>query len=72
MFAERDVKIKLYELKDYLLRLSKKKDYFTLVLEAINTNPHEKSRTVHIGFNDKAVFEKWFKSIKFSIEYREW
>ena len=39
MFAEREVKIKTYDMKDYMLRLSKNRDYFSLVLEAINTNP---------------------------------
>lgn len=67
MFAEREAKIKTYDLKDYLLRVSKNKDYFSFVLEAINNNPLEKSRTVHIGFNDKMTFLKWFQSIKFSV-----
>lgn len=72
MFAEREARIKTYDLKDYLLRISKNKDYFSFVLEAINNNPLEKSRTVHIGFSDKAIFQKWFQSIKFSVEFREW
>lgn len=72
MFAERETKIKTYDMKDYLFRLSKNKDYFSFVLEAINTNPPEKSRTVHIGFSDKAVFQRWHQSIKFSVEFREW
>lgn len=72
LYAEREVKIKNYEMKDYLLRKSKNKDYFSFVLEAINSNPPEKSRTVHIGFTDRHKFEQWFASIKFSIEFREW
>jgi hypothetical protein len=52
LYAERELKIKTYELKDYLLRKSKNKDYFSFVLEAINSNPQEKSKTVHIGFTD--------------------
>lgn len=59
-------------MKDYLLRTSKNKDYYTIVMEAVNNNPPEKSRTVHIGFENKNVHEKWYKSIKFSIEFREW
>ena len=42
------------------------------MLEAINNNPDEKTRTVHIGFNKKEIFYKWFAAIKSSIEYREW
>jgi len=49
---EKDKKIKNYELRNYLLRRSKIKDKHVLVLEAINDKPHEKSRTVHIAFND--------------------
>jgi hypothetical protein len=57
-------------MKDYLLRFSKNKDYISFVLEAINNNPSDKSRTVHIGFSDKEAFQKWYQSIKFSVEYR--
>lgn len=32
MFAERESKIKSYDMKDYLLRKSKNKDYFSFVL----------------------------------------
>lgn len=32
------------------MRKSKNKDYYSFVLEAINLHPHEKSRTVHLGF----------------------
>jgi hypothetical protein len=52
---EKDKKIKNYELKNYLLRRSKIKDKNVLVLEAINDKPHEKSRTVHIAFNDSVT-----------------
>jgi hypothetical protein len=57
LFAERSSKITTYDLKNFLLRVSKNKDYFSFVMEAINCNPPEKSRTVHIGFNDKHKFE---------------
>lgn len=59
-------------MKNYLLRRSKNKEYFCFVLEAINCNPPEKSRTVHIGFTDRTRFEVWLPSIKFSVEFREW
>lgn len=52
LYAERETKIKNYDMKNYILRKSKNKDYFSFVLEAINSNPPEKSRTVHIGFTD--------------------
>ena len=72
LFAEKEARIRAYDLKDYLLRLSKNKEYYSFVLEAINNNPDEKTRTVHIGFNKKEIFYKWFAAIKSSIEYREW
>ena len=50
IYAEKDEKIKTYLMKDYIVRKSKNKDYYSFVLEAINNHPHEKSRTVHLGF----------------------
>lgn len=72
VFAERETKIKTYDMRDYLLRTSKNTNYYTIVLEAVNNTPPEKSRTVHIGFEYKNVYEKWYKSIKFSIEFKSW
>lgn len=39
LYAEREVKIKSYDLKNYILRRSKNKEYFCFVLEAINNTP---------------------------------
>jgi hypothetical protein len=39
MFAEREQKIKSYDLRNYLLRRSKNKEYYCFVLEAINKIP---------------------------------
>jgi len=50
LYAEKDNKIKTYILEDYIIRKSKNKDYYSFVLEAINDHPHDKSRTVHLGF----------------------
>lgn len=61
---QKDLKIKTYELRNYLLRRSKIKDKNVMVLEAINDKPHEKSRTVHIGFEDSETFKKWYGLIK--------
>ena len=40
IYAEKSERIKTYIMKDYLLRRSKNKDYFSFVLEAINNHPH--------------------------------
>jgi hypothetical protein len=61
-----------YDLKDYLMRVSKNKDYHSLVLHATNINPSDKYRTLQMGFNDMAKFQLWFDSLKFSTEFREW
>lgn len=39
LFVERKSKILTYDLKDYLMRTSKNKDYHSFVLLAINSNP---------------------------------
>lgn len=72
MYAERESKIKTYDLRDYILRKSKNKDYHSFVLEAINSNPPEKSRTVHIGFQSPETLNKWHEKIKFSVDFRQW
>ena len=72
MYAERETKIKTYDLRDYILRKSKNKDYHSFVLEAINSNPPEKSMTVHIGFQTPEKLNTWFQSIKFSVDFRQW
>ncbi len=60
MFAEREQKIKSYDMRNYILRRSKNKEYFCFVLEAINRTPPEKSMTVHIGFTEESKFKEWF------------
>lgn len=72
LFAERSSKISTYDLKNYLLRASKNKDYHSLVLIAINPVSSEKYSSLHIGFTDKVKFQQWFQSLKFSTEFREW
>lgn len=72
MFAEREQKIKSYDMRNYILRRSKNKEYFCFVLEAINRTPPEKSMTVHIGFTEESKFKEWFQAIKFSVELRQW
>ena len=34
------------------------------MLEAINNKPHEKSRTVHLGFKEASKLEYWLKELK--------
>ncbi len=51
LFVERKSKIVTYDLKDYLVRISKNKDYHSLVLMAVNGNPSEKQRSLQIGFS---------------------
>lgn len=72
LLAEKEKKIKSYDLGNYLLRASKNKSYNSFVLEAINSKPHDKSRTVHIGFDSSQQYEEWFDSIKASVEFKEW
>lgn len=72
LYAEKDKKIKNYDLTNYLLRASKCKDYFCFVLEAVNNKPHDKSRTVHIGFDSPSRFEEWYEAMKVSMEYAQW
>lgn len=56
IYAEKDSSIKVYVMKDYILRKSKNKDYHSFVLEAINNHPTEKCRTVHLGFKEEIKF----------------
>ena len=72
IFAEREEKIKSYDLRNYILRRSKNKDYYCFVLEAINNVPHEKSMTVHIGFTEEKVLHEWWSALRFSIHFRQW
>jgi phage anti-repressor protein len=67
LFSERSAKIATYDLKDYMLRVSKNKDYHSLVLMAVNNNPLEKHHSLHIGFDDKAKYQQWYDALKFSI-----
>jgi hypothetical protein len=39
IYAEKDKKIKIYDLGNYIVRKADNSDYFVLVLEAINNNP---------------------------------
>lgn len=52
-----------------MLRKSKNTDYHSFVLEAKNDNPHEKSRTVHLGFKDKQTLEKWYEELTAVFDY---
>ena len=63
LHAERENKIKTYDLSDYLLRISKNTDYHCFVLEAINNKPHVKSRTVHLGFKESSKLEFWLNEL---------
>lgn len=63
LHAERENKIKTYDLADYILRSSKNTDYHCFVLEAINNKPHAKSRTVHLGFKEASKLEFWLKEL---------
>lgn len=72
IYAETKEKIKTYNLRDYIIRSSKNKEYFIFVLEAINANPQEKSRTVHLGFKDLSSYELWINRVKMSINIRQW
>ena len=72
MFAEREQKIKSYDIRNYILRRSKNKDYHCFVLEAINNIPHEKSMTVHIGFNDENKLNEWLSVLRNSVDFRQW
>lgn len=72
LYAEREAKIKSYDIKNYILRRSKNKDYHSFVLEAINNAPHEKSMTVHIGFTDHDKLNEWLGALRFSVDYRQW
>ena len=50
IYAQKDKKIKTYDLTNFIVRKQTISDYICLVLEAINENPYEKQRTVHLGF----------------------
>ena len=54
------------------MRKSNSTDYFCIVLEAINSAPLEKSRTVHIGFEYKNTYNLWLFSIQSSVRFRLW
>jgi hypothetical protein len=72
IYAEKDKRVKTYDLANYLVRKSCNTDYTCLVLEAINEVPYEKCRTVHLGFEFKNSFLLWFQAIRVSIRYRQW
>jgi hypothetical protein len=50
IYAEKDKKIKIYDLGNYLLRRTEKSGYFGLALEAVNDVPLERSKKAHFGF----------------------
>ena len=62
----------MYNLSDYILRMSKNSDYFSFVLEAINDTVIEKAKTVHIGFKKSEDLQKWAENIQLCIDYRHW
>ena len=72
LYAERDNTIKQYDLGDYIFRASKNSDYYSFVLEAINSRTHEKAKTVHIGFQNMEELKKWPEPIQICIDYRHW
>ena len=72
IYAEKDKKIKIYDLGNYLIRKSNKSDYLCMVLEATNDVPLEKSKTVYIGFEYKNSYNLWFNSIRLSVCYKQW
>ena len=41
------------------------------MLEAINNIPHEKSMTVHIGFNDENKLNEWLSALRYSVDFRQ-
>ena len=64
--------IKIYDLGNYIVRRSNNTDYFCIVLEAVNSAPLQKSKTVHIGFEFKNSYSLWFCSIQNSVKYKLW
>ena len=70
--AERDKKVKTYDLGNYLIRRSRSRDYFILVLEAITSQPLDVNKSVHLGFDYKSIYDQWFYSIQQAVDYKQW
>ena len=72
LHAERENKIKTYDLSNYILRISKNTDYHSFVLEAINNKPHAKSRTVHLGFKESSKLDFWINELNIIYKQIYW
>lgn len=59
-------------LENYIIRKSKNKEFYCFVLEAINDHPHEKSRTVHLGFKEETKFNEWYKELQAVFNAIDW
>jgi phage anti-repressor protein len=72
LYAEKDKKIKIYDLANYIIRSTEKTDYFGLALEALNNTPLERSKSAHFGFEYKNTYNLWLASIQKSVDYKQW
>ena len=52
LLLEGDNGVKSHNLNNYLYRKSKNNDYFSFVLEAVNSEPKGKYKTIHLGFSN--------------------
>ena len=42
------------------------------MLEAVNSHPHEKSRTVHLGFKEESKLNDWMAELNRCYRIIEW
>lgn len=52
----KDSKTKTHDLRNYIYRKSKNTEYFSFVLEAVNSKPKGKYATLHLGFSNLNQF----------------
>ena len=61
MYLEKESHVKSHVLSNYIYRRSKNTDYFSFALEAVNTKPKGKHRTIQLGFASESQFLKTFE-----------